>query len=75
MSDCKNSESSNILNNVKLLNKLVNSEHNLDKDNLINLKMELTKLVNRLNKLINNCSEIKPLSSADIIELSCLLQH
>lgn len=75
MSDCKNSESSNILNNVKLLDKLVNSEHNLDKDNLISLKMEINKVVNSLNKLINKCSEVKPLSSADIIELSCLLQH
>ena len=75
MSDCKNTESTQILNNVKLLNKLVNSDHNIDKDNLINLKIELNKVVNSLNILINNCSDEKCISNNEIIELSCLLQH
>lgn len=75
MSDCVNSESVQILNNVKLLNKLVNAHQNIDKDNLINLKMELNKVVNSLNRLINNSSEVKCISSEDIMELSCLLQH
>ena len=75
MSDCKNTESTQILNNVKLLNKLVNSDHNIDKDNLINLKIELNKVVNCLNILINNCSDEKCISNNEIIELSCLLQH
>ena len=75
MSDCKNTESTQILNNVKLLNKLVNADHNIDKDNLINLKMELNKVVNSLNVLINNCSDEKCISNSEIIELSCLLQH
>lgn len=75
MSDCVNSESVQILNNVKLLNKLVNAHQNIDKDNLINLKMELNKVVNSLNRLINNSSEVKCISSENIMELSCLLQH